>query len=209
MKHRSLGYDDRGRLAVHRLEIATGGWTCRPLKNKTWTSFTSAGAGKAVLYAVNGGGDVERGVVEFNLESGSERYVYRPARGREDAIAALTLSRDHRRLAFEEGKRLVVLDMDSGKTETIGAEGISPQSWSPEGRYLLVGAGNNKALAILSLEDGKIKAIDLASLFPEGRLSGILGRADWSPDRQTIAFAGSYGKLETFVLRDVIPDGQK
>ena len=73
-----LGSIKKEELFIYRLNLDSGKWGSTPLSVPGWTQFEWSDNGKAILFSKNGTAGNGAGIIELTLESGKERYVYRP-----------------------------------------------------------------------------------------------------------------------------------
>jgi len=199
---------------MYVLKLNSGEWHSWDLKLEVNASFTDwRGDGKGIYYArypfSTKNYKLAPGIVERDLTTGDERYIYRPEKIA--GFASIRCSRDFSKLAFHQilNGPLIVIDIKSGeKLNEFKDVGFpSPPTWSPDGKMLMISnwRQNNK-LNVISIVDGSRKAYDVdMDFFPN---SGILVM-DWAPDGTKIAFANTYSKSGIYLLRDVIPEEKK
>jgi Tol biopolymer transport system component len=207
---------------LFRLSLPTGEWekwtiTFRGMKMGEWGP-----GGKSFIYAKNGQKPIETGIVEHNLETGQEHYIYRPEKGRGGYILWPMFSRNYNKLAFIEDKqrkqRIVVLDMETGKAETISLESFWPvgaYAWSADGQNLLVllplpdadhamMEGKQTEVYIIPSGGGTTKKFVL-----KDQPRGLLFKPDWSPDGKKLAFAVRNLQINHYLMKNVIPENQR
>ena len=110
------------------------------------------------------------------------------------------VSPDSKRVAYNSGNEVRLLDMASGASEVLGtAPGGGQLQWSPDGRYLLACPGPAGLLLSRPGPAGPLEQLEAP---------GGLGGQAWSPDSQRFAFitgdndAGA-GKLPALGIYDV------
>ena len=133
------------------LDIDTGEWKRQMVPDIPYAYFYMewSGDGKSVYY-VNHGARTDPGIIERNLETADERYIYKPAKSNISWFSGLRLSKDCKRLVFRQmdvvepgsvvQSQILSLDLETGLTQTIysGKETIGEPVWSPDGRNILV-----------------------------------------------------------------------
>ncbi len=199
---------------LHVLNLDTDAWQSYQLKLENTSSSTAwRKDGQGFYYARNSWEPValETGIVEHDLKTGEERYIYYPKIKEKQGFPSMRCSRDFTKIAthlFRE-KKLCVIDIHSGeKIQDFNFFGFpSPPAWSPDGKHLMISMWRqNQKLHVFSLLDGSKQAYDVDMEFMPN--SGIV-YLDWSPDGTKIAFASTYTKFDTHLLKNVIPEDTK
>ncbi len=229
-----LGYtikDEKEKEAIVKLDIATGEWKTIPIPTKFWTDIEWSGDGKSYFYAKHRyHGDPDPGIIEHNLETGKERYIYRPEKDKGAVFRSFRCSRDGKWMVIEqidyvqnginEVCQIFALDLGSGKIQTVttALEGAVPNDWmrftwpvwSPDRKNLLVDCNHDRSsraqeLGIIPAGGGSLKKLPIVLDWPagEGFRSGFW-TTDWSPDGKKIAFAVRSSKEEAFLIKNVI-----
>jgi Tol biopolymer transport system component len=202
-----------GAMAVFVLDSSTEQWQTYPL---SWsydrrTRMEWKKDGKAVYLAQIGLTDKHPGIVERDLETGNERYIYRSEHEKDHTFSDLVCSRDYTKLAIMDGSRnLVIVDVETGKIiRKFSREEpmmMSSLAWSPDADRIFVlnrdrESRNILSYSILSVDDGSEKKYD-----SKGKLPRRLTYTQWSPDGSRIAFSTRSGKTEVFLLSNFIPE---
>jgi Tol biopolymer transport system component len=205
------GSNDFVDFKMYVLKLDSGKWESHDLNLDANTSHTDwRGDGNAFYYSRYPQGQKDFkfpcGIVERDLATGDERYVFRPEKNA--GFPSIRCSRDFSKMAFYKifDWKLVVIDITSGEVlHEFDDPGFpAPPTWSPDGNKLMI--RNHEKLFVLSIEDGSRKGydVDMGSLPQSG-----IRVFDWSPDGTKVAFAGTHAKNETFIWRDVIPDSKR
>ncbi|MEE9500886.1 MAG: tetratricopeptide repeat protein [Candidatus Aminicenantaceae bacterium] len=202
-----IGSNDIVDFKMYVLKFDSGEWNSWDLKLDANISHTDwRGDGKGIYYSRYPQGQrdfkFDRGIVERDLTTGDERYIYRPEKN--FGSAGIRCSRDFSKLAFHQilNGPLVVIDIKSGeKLNEFKDPGFpAPPTWSPDGKKLMI--WNHDKLFVLSVEDGSRNGYDVdPGVAPINRIRVL----DWSPDGTKVAFAGMNKKFESHLLRNVIP----
>jgi Tol biopolymer transport system component len=208
------------------LDIDTGEWKRQMVPDIPYAYFYMewSGDGKSVFY-VNNGARTDPGVVERNLETAAERYIYKAAESYICWFSGLRLSRDRKRLVFHQmdvvepgsvvQSQILSLDLETGLTRTIysGKEPIAEPVWSPDGRNILVLTDSpdggvpemGKYLGILPAAGGPLKILKIDMNWPEGpRFRHGFIAPDWAPDGKEISFTARSMREEVFLMKNVI-----
>lgn len=216
------GHDNKEQPTLFRLTLVTGGWKTWPIPVKFWTLTEWSREGDKYFYVVHGPASVtpEPGIVEHDLATGSERYIYKPEHPAKDdgfIFRGLRFSPDHKWLAFAEGvepgRRIMVLDLETGKARKVTSENVGAPSWSPDGQHLLVvnlrhKNGSPSGLSVIPVMGGAAKKLDLG----DSQRSDVSEEAhkqisspDWSPDGKQITFGVGKAKWDSYLMENVIP----
>ena len=210
------GRDARGERVLFRLTLATGEWKTFPLQLKTQTPIEWNGNGSRCYYPQHSGGDAPA-IVEHDMESGSERIVFK-GNSAGEAIGSFQFGPDRRSLAFENSsgtrRRFVVMDIETGQArvvldEAIGTSYPGMPTWSPDGRALLI-IGIEKQtrdLRLIPVDGGEARRIplgvELTRLLSADRgvQRSYMRDIAWSPDGR-LAFILGGGQTETWVIEN-------
>ena len=214
------------------LDLDSGEWKTHPLPNFLYaaTHMEWSRDGRSVFYG-NLGEVTDPGVVEWNLETGEERYVYRPEKPGNFDFSSLRPSKDRQWLAFHQENReapgpttlrqILALKTDTGEVRKIyaGTDGVGSPVWSPDGRSLLVlcgiepstyTVGMARELGILPVSGGPLKKLKIDIHWPTGPgFDHGFVSTDWSPDGKRIAFTARSAKEEIYLMKYVIPASAK
>ena len=210
---------------MFRLTLATGGWQTWPIPVKFWTRTEWSRDGSKYFYVVHGPTLLtEPGIVEHDLATGTERYIYKPEHPAKDdkfLFRSLRFSPDHKWLAFlewdEHGRRIMVLDIETGKARKVTSENVGSPSWSPDGQHFVVTSFFDKknlsptALSVVPVMGGPAKKLNLGDnqrSEASEQASKSVSSPDWSPDGKQITFGLSEVKWEYFLMENVIPAAQ-
>jgi Tol biopolymer transport system component len=191
---------------MHQLDLKTGKWKKWPIPVNSWTRTEWNADGKSFFYARHGFRHDQPGIIERNLESGAERYVYKPEGERGGVFRSLKCSRDYTKLVFtEDNARIKLVDLKTGEQRDVSSEFHGSLAWSPDAKHLISTVESNEigfptAMYILKVDDGSAKKLDLG--FPEGK---TFFNPTWSPDGRKIAFMVQSQKHELFLMKNVIP----
>jgi len=193
------------------LKLDSEEWQTWDLDLENNSSFTEwRGDGKGFYYTRNSWESESSapGIVERDMTTGDERYIYRPENGPRVGFPSMRCSRDFSKLAFYQfrNRKICVIDIKSGKklNEFKGARFPSPPAWSPDGNYLMIPMWRqNTQIHVISTVDGSRKAYDLdMDFFPNSGIAVL----DWAPDGTKIAFASTYTMFDAYILRNIIPE---
>jgi len=212
---------EEGPATLYRLDLASGKWTSFSLPG---FFFDYARDGRSLLYGVESH-TADPGIVERDLGTGEEKYIFRLETSGNDAVQGLRFSKDFGRLVFwtwtfskANGDLHVIrtFDVGSGAIRTVysGPEAAYSPSWSPDGRSLLVyccdESGWQKDVALIPAEGGPLQRLHIDMNWPSG--SGLYGRftsLDWSPDGTQIALSVWSSIAKDYILKNIIPAAEK
>ena len=199
------GFDENGNPSLFRLTFSNEEWKTWPIPIEWWTRIEWNFDGSAFLYAKHSFNSDNPGIVEHNLETGKERYIYTADKESEYSIRGLKFSWDHRWLMFRIEDSIMVLDTETGKTIQAGEKGFSCLAWSPDAKQILARGiaekqGHSRGLFVLSASGSAAKKIEIGSL-PKG---SDLRMGDWSPDGRRIAYTVFTGEMATLILKNII-----
>ncbi len=207
------GFDEKGNPSLFRLTFANEEWKAFSIPIEWWTSIEWNFDGSAFIYTKHSFNSDEPGIIEHNLGTGQERYIYTADNSSRGAIRGLKFSQDRKWLTFrkthttEEKSSIMVLEIETGKVHTASDRGFSYPAWSPDaGKILVRGRSGSRSrpreLFVLPASGGAEKRIDIGSL-PKG---AELRRLDWSPDGRRIAYTLLTGQLTTRLMKNPIPN---
>lgn len=193
---------------LYILNVKTEEWQSHPLKLENYSSSTAwRDDGQAFYYSRNSWEPValQTGIVEHDLKTGEERYIYTSEIQERQGFTGMRCSRDYSKIAthFFREKKIGVINIKSGElVHEFKFFGFpSPPGWSPDGKLLMMSMWRqNQKLHVFSLSDSSQKAYDVDMWFAPN--SGI-AYLDWSPDGTKVAFTGNYTKFETYLQRNV------
>jgi len=194
------------------LTLKTGEWKAYPV-DTDWPRIDWGKDGRSYYYAKWGSKDQNPGIIEHQLDSGQEMYVYRPEKIDDNwfAFRILKASHDYKWLGFMEASSdsdygISVLELETGKTWR-AAPGLWGFAWSPEKKFMIAttGAGGTEkkaaALYVLPGAGGTEKKIDLGKTLSKAEIMSV----DWSPDGKTIAFDVMSQIFEICLIKNLIP----
>jgi Tol biopolymer transport system component len=209
------GIDRENRHVLFHLKLKTGEWKAYPVKEE-FPRIEWGKDGKSYYYANWRGKDQNPGIIEHHLDSGQERYVYRPEKiGNDwDGFKTLKASRDYKWLGFMEASGdsdygIVVVDLEAGRTWKPGP-GMTAFAWSPDRKLMMAAAGIGRldtetpqgaVLYVIPSEGGEKKKIDLNGSLPKGEIMSV----DWSPDGKKIVFDVYFQVFEIYLIKNPIP----
>jgi Tol biopolymer transport system component len=185
-----------------------------------WNTAALSPDGKAVFYTVaeiigdrSGPGDLKSlRLVKRRLSTGEETELYR-AESTGFGFFGLSVSSDGSRIAFQlnvaGGKRAVMLmSADGGTPREIyrsnqsSISHLGGMSWMPDGRHLIVtgkcGPGIEDQLCALPSDGGDLR--------PVGQSMQEISSRMISADGRRVAFTGTTGKQELWVIRNLFPE---
>jgi Tol biopolymer transport system component len=195
-------HEDINPYMMFLFKLDSGEWRTWEL-DVPWSRTAWRKDGNAFYYGVNGGesNSHKPGIIEKELETDAERYIYQMENGSKGVFRSLRCSHDYTKMAFYQGygNRIDVIDIKSGETLR-KFPGYRSSAWSPDGKFIMAKRGL-AGLHVLSLADGNKKQYDLSKYLPQG---GI-GFFDWSPDGNQVVFTFMLRKFSTHLIRDVIP----
>jgi Tol biopolymer transport system component len=203
-------WESEKKYSFFRLDLKTEEWTLSPLSG-LYSCIEWTGDGKAFFYIKFVGGVASSGIAKRDLESGEESFIMRMEKGDKFVWSTLRASRDYKWLATAMRTKIDVIDVETGEAESLSGEkeNLGSPTWSPDGKHLVASSrrddktGTPTDLVIISREDGEKKFLEIGShLHPNARIIS----PDWSPDGQKIAFATKMLKMETNLIKNVIPD---
>ena len=200
------GLNGSGKLVLFRLDFKTGVWKEWPIPAKKWTRTERSKDGKSFLYARHGFFHEEPGIIERNLDTGAEHYVYKPEGERGSVFRQLKFSRDFKKLIFtEDHARIKLIDIETGENRDLSSEYHGNLAISPDGEHIISTGipnklGHSTAIFIISAADGFARKLDLG--FPKDTTFADI---DWSPDGRQIAFVVGSQKFELHTMKNIIP----
>jgi Tol biopolymer transport system component len=200
------GLDRNGRVTLFQLDFGTEKWKERPIPVEKWTRTERSSDGKSFLYARHGSFHDEPGIIERNLDTGAERYVYKPEGERGSVFRQLKFSRDFKKLVFtEDHARIKLIDMETGKHRDLSSEYHGNLAISPDGEHIISTGipnklGHSTAVFVISAADGFARKLDLG--FPKNTTFADI---DWSPDGGQFAFVVGSQKFEIHMMKEAIP----
>jgi Tol biopolymer transport system component len=177
-----------------------------------WRPLNFAGSGKTILYGKNGLVEDGAGIFERNLETGEERLVYKPKEGGKVNFMVLECSKDYKKLAFLESRmKLMVVDLETGKSNEVTSNSLISASWSPNGQRIISSGSfdsenGGKFLYVFSLAQGSVEEYDLSKDLPQGSQIRL---PDWSADGTQVAFVLTQNKSEHLIYKNIIPKEKK
>lgn len=195
---------------VHVLKIKTGEWTSPDITLPRRSNFAVWKEGEKSFYfarsSVGTKEPVVPGIIEHNIVTGEERYLYRTDREKV-LFPSLRISRDYSKLAVCDFRSdsLIVLDSKSGKLlDEIEKFWTypAPPAWSPDGNLLMTMTGNPRdKILVYSLLGETKRVYDIkGSSISEGQMN----HPDWSPDGKKIAFTWHSGRGDDCILHNPI-----
>ena len=205
--------DDNKTWVAFRLDLKTGGWKTWPLPD-TWPHSEWSGS-NTYVYCKYGQYGEESSIVERQLDTGTERVIYRSGKPGSGQVVfrGLKFARDQRWLGFQERRgdddsKIVVVDVQSGNSRVFSSDFLGGPTWSPDGNFVLALSSpawdkNFNAINVFSLQDGKLSRYPIADLFPK---NASVFHPDWSADGKELAFRVSYTRSELLRMKNVIAE---
>lgn len=179
-----------------------------PVAKGEMTPFEWSGSSRAFMYGKNGLVEEGAGIIEHNLETGEERYVYRPKEGSRVNFRMLKCAKDYKKLAFlETNTGIMVVDLETGESHLAAPDFFGFPSWSPDGqRIMSFGALNpdkeRLSLVIFPASGGSAEEYDLSKDFP---IDSRIVYPDWSADGTQVVFMLNFNKSEHLIYKNIIP----
>jgi serine/threonine protein kinase/Tol biopolymer transport system component len=223
-----LGFPTMGDHLLLRLTLATGEWKTYPLTVKTFTRIEWNVNGSRYLYTRQGLGGDDPAIVERDLQTDSERIVFRGTPKSEELYRGLRFSPDRRSLAItgnttDDG--IVILDLETGQTRKVYNRATGEKApadlvqavptWSPDGRVLLARrtgdpttTDNAGVLRIIPVDGSELRPLALGDEFTRLLSPGpnatrpMIGNVAWSPEGRSLAFALMASRTQTWVIEN-------
>ncbi len=203
-----VGADKQGKWFLYRLSLDPEKWETTPIKVEEWTQFEWSGSGNSIFLSKTGYADKGAGIVELDLETEKERYVYRPNQDTGAVfIRQLKCSRDFKQLTFlENNSNLMVVNLETGESH-IAALDVGYASWSSDGKKMLTDGtyaqeNSKQCMFICPASGGPVKKIDLSQNLP---VKSSIRVPDWSPDGKKIVFTLRTDVINVTLFRNIIP----
>lgn len=189
---------------LFRLDLESGEWKAWPVPvswNGTWGKD-----GKSYIFEREAKG-VGKGLVERDLSTGEERFIYRYSEESKGSIRSLKSSQDYKKLIFLRGDiGWSVLNLETGEANILEGVVMRRPTWSPDGKFILAfdDSENDEPYKVFIMPEdgGPVKYLNLGDNLPKDRR---LRLPDWSADGKKIAFQGRTWFEEDFFLQNVIP----
>jgi Tol biopolymer transport system component len=206
-----LTKNNEGKIAYFIVDLTTGEWTSKALSEAydRRTRFEWKGDGEAIYLARVGLEKKHPGIVEHNLETGEEHYIFRSKFSETHLFRDLVCSRDYSKLLIREGPNIAIVDCTNGKIlmdfKLEGGMASTSATWSPDGNQIFVLHGSPRSTrtrkySIISMKDGSVNMFEF-----EEEFRARLAYSEWSPDGTQLAFSTRSGKFEVFLLSNIIP----
>jgi Tol biopolymer transport system component len=204
--------DENKKWSLYAFDVGSGTWAKTPAPVNSNTLFDWGGDSKILFLHKPGTPEMGGGIVEWNTETGAERYIHRPDKDVVSIVRWMDSSWDHGRLAFLEvnaaadGFNLKVIDLASGEIH-VASRNFGPFAWSPDGRSLVGDLafspkGPWQSLFIVPGSGGPAKEIDLSKKLPP---RSTIGSLDWSPDGRRLIFQLNSSTSEVSLYKNLIP----
>lgn len=208
-------WDQDKQLYFSRLELASGEWKTREIAAGEFSSMRSlvwSADGKSFFYIRIGAGAEAPALMVHDVETGRERCLLQPHAEGDPSGLDLNISRDYRRLACKWGKKIILVDVDTGQLQQIACDEkrhLSYPVWAPDGKHLLVaGVPENgeepNELYVFSLRSGEFQSLGISRFLP--RNASIHTSADWSPDGRMIVFHARTWISETNLMQNLFSE---
>lgn len=227
-----IGFSSRnkkGEATLFRLELETGNWRTWALPIDGWTRIEWSREGDSYLYFRVGESPQNPGIIERDLNSGEERYIYRPdlPEGYGAGYRGLKFSRDYRKIVANEGiypaeepadgdegsSHLLVVDVATGEFQRLASnQRFRGAGWSPDGKYLLasgppLGKPGRKGLHLVPLDGSPTQRLTWGEDLPAD--THFFSTIDWSPDGERITFSLRTMRFNIFLFKDLLGNGMQ
>jgi hypothetical protein len=200
--------------------LGTGTWENWPIDISSWTQIEWAKDGGAIYYFDNGVDGSEAKLMTRPIGVEEAQVFYRPI-DKKSPIRSIRFSRDFRRMTFQQGDGVNILDMASHndtalkpENDTLWQGQVSPlsfrsPSWSPDGKSLMIvkvitdeKMNQTFELNVYHFESGIFEKINLGNTLPKDvQIRGI----EWSPDGNEVALMTVSWFNEAHLMKTVIP----
>jgi Tol biopolymer transport system component len=184
-----------------------------PYPTGGWSRFEWSNSDRSFYYNKNGLIiEDSAGIYEYNIDSGKEKYIYRPQEAKTVTFRSLKCSQDYSQLAFTENSYIKVLDLASGESSEVSNNLYGHPSWSPDGKSILsIGPlspeeSERKTIWVISLSGGSFLKYDLGEYLPE---DGEIWHHDWSPDGTQLVFVLNQNVSEHLIYKNIVPESKK